>query len=156
MDVSEELIRQAFALSHARGADLLLLLGNFDVWHGDLAEMRGDSPRAEQAASAHPVITNRSHLADVLLMSRAIEALDADCRTALMTLYGARDGSPDAAPDRETNHDSSNHQRVSTCRSRLVAAYAELQKQTTGPATPEWVAEREHAAVSASHGHRRG
>ena len=156
MDVSEDLIRQAFALSHARGADLLLLLGNFDVWHGDLAEMRGDSPRVEQAASSPPVGTNRTDLADVLLMSRAIEALDADCRTVLMPLYGVRDGSPNAAPGREANHDSSNHQRVSTCRSRLVAAYGELLKHTAGPATPEWVAEREHAAVSASHGHRRG
>lgn len=152
MAVPEEVIRQAFALSHARGAALLSLLGDFKVWRGDLAEMRGDSPRTETIESGHPAVSNGSALADVLLMSRAIELLDADCRTALSGAYGIAEASPSAVASRKTM-DTAERQRVSACKRRLVELYAKLHA-TTGSVVPEWVAEREHAAI-ASHGRRR-
>ena len=50
----DEVVTEAFALSRARGAELLARLGDFNVWHGDLAAMRGDEPRGEgQAVSKH-------------------------------------------------------------------------------------------------------
>jgi len=46
--LERELI-EAFALSGARGAELLERLGDFNVWSGDLATMRGDEPRGARA-----------------------------------------------------------------------------------------------------------
>jgi hypothetical protein len=157
MDVSEEVIRQAFALSRARGGALLSLLGDFKVWRGDLAEMRDDFPRTAQADHAtQATATDRSDLADVLLMSRAIEILDSDCRTELSKAYELGGGMPTAASNRDANSNAPDRERVTACKSRLIGLYAELQTHATGPAIPAWVAEREHAAVAASHGRRRG
>ena len=84
----DALIETALALSHARGAALLAMLGEFDVWHGDLAEMRRDSPRA--GSRIEPERTTSKNLADVLLMARAIELLDGDgkerCRNRLIEI----------------------------------------------------------------------
>ena len=152
--IPEEVIRQAFALSQARGAMLLSLLGDFDVWRGDLAEMRGDSPRTEEKnRPEQPTVANGSTLTDVLLMSRAIEILDIDCRTALSKVYEIAQGIPGNKPSGEM--DTAERERASACKHRLVELYAQLQKQTTGSAAPEWVAEREHAVI-ASRGRRRG
>lgn len=151
--IPEEVIRQAFALSQARGVQLLSLLGSFDVWRGDLAEMRDDSPRTEEKnGPEQPTVANGGTLAEVLLMSRAIEILDSDCRTALSKAYEVAQGMPDNKPSRE---DTAERERASACKRRLVELYAQLQQQTTGSSPPAWVAEREHAII-VSHGRRRG
>jgi hypothetical protein len=139
---SDELIRQAFALSRARGAGLLSLLGEFDVWHGNLAEMRDDSATMDVTRN-EPTATTSKALADVLLVARAIEILDDRCRTALSNAYELGEG----APERE---------RLTACKRRLAEISAELESHAAGPAIPDWVAEREHAALTASHGRRRG
>ena len=152
--LSDELIRQAFALSRARGTGLLSLLGEFDVWHGDLAEMRGDSPTMEKAGTREPRATSSKALTDVLLIARAIEILDGGCRMALSKVYGE-----DATAGRSKNEvitDSSDRERLTACKRRLAEISAEIESHASGPSMPDWVAEREHSALAASQGRGRG
>lgn len=143
--LSEELIRQAFALSRARGAGLLSLLGEFDVWHGDLTEMRGDSLTADKAATRdEPKAPISNDLADILLIARAIEVLDDSCRMALSNVYELNKGA-----------DSSDQERLTACKRRLAEISSEIESHASGPAIPDWIAEREHAALAAYHGRGR-
>jgi hypothetical protein len=141
--VSEDVITEAFALSRARGAALLARLGDFNVWQGDLAAMRRDSPPADPGrapSKREPV----APLSETLLMARAIELLQPDCRTVLSRLYGGADD----AGGKPSNDTAAN------CRNRLLEIYMSLQSRSGELTTPEWVAEREHAALA--HGrHRR-
>lgn len=112
MDLSDELIQEAFALSEKRGVALLSLLSNYSVWHGDLAEMRGDSPRLSRQQQSAPT---SPRFADVVLMSRALALLDSKCRAALSV--------PDGGGDRK---------RRTECKERLTELYAQLQQRENG------------------------
>ena len=91
-----ELIAEAFALSNARGADLLVQLGNFGVWRGDLATMRGDAPRAESKSDSRSA-SLEVEFQEAFVLAKAIELLTPDCRSALAVAYSANgsDRSPD-------------------------------------------------------------
>jgi len=149
VNVSDEVIRQAFRLSSARGAELLALLGDFDVWRGDLAAMREDSPRIEQTAARADAPSDTRLLVSVLLMARAIEILDAECRTSLAKIYDRHDRI-------SANSTSDSVATDAACRGRLIEIYTALQTHAAGAGTPEWISEREHAAPASSGSRRRG
>ena len=109
MDVSDELIQEAFALSEARGAALLSALGNYNVWHGDLAEMRDDSPRVRRTEQ---IAATSARFADVVLLSRTLGLLDPDCKAAL-----------------SANGRGMNRERAIGCKRRLIELYSELQRR---------------------------
>src|SRR5258706_1026498 len=104
--VPEEVIREAFALSRARGAELLTRLGDFDVWQGDLSEMRGDTPRSIPSPVVRDHSTENTHfLFDTLTMARAIERLRPLCREVLSAVYESGEDTASLARDLETHKD---------------------------------------------------
>jgi hypothetical protein len=123
--MSEDVITEAFAFSRARGAALLARLGDFNVWRGDLAEMRGDSPRAKPG-HAPPKREPVAPLSETLLMARAIELLQPDCRAVLSRLYAGADENGGKGSDDTAAH----------CKSRLFEIYASLQNRSGEMATP--------------------
>src|SRR5947209_4348475 len=87
-ELPTSVVAEAFALSRERGADLLVRLGDFDVWRGDLNEMRGDSPATSQTVpDMNPSSATTNFFVDTLIMSRALELLQPVCRAALAALY---------------------------------------------------------------------
>jgi hypothetical protein len=83
----DEVIHLAFQIPEESGVELLLRLGAYDVWRGDLAEMRGDVPAsAVTSASAPPVsenLTRAEQLYDALLMKKGFEYLQPRCLETL-------------------------------------------------------------------------
>lgn len=144
----EQMIADAFVLSQARGADLLVHLGAFNVWRGDLATMRGDNPRAAEATTQTEAVAAPNHaLAETLLLARAIEVLPGICRAALSAVYADRKKPASLAVDLDT--EPADAQRiVSNCEQRLFDIYQSLANRTPADAAtvPEWMSEREHAA----------
>jgi hypothetical protein len=78
--LSRELIAEAVALANAKGADLLVQLGNFGVWHGELATMRGDDPRTTRSNTE--AASHGADFQEAFVVAKAIELLTADCRSA--------------------------------------------------------------------------
>src|SRR5687768_6693299 len=106
------IVAEAFALSNARGADLLVRLGAFGVWRGDLSAMRGDDPPVPQTTDPAASPTTPS-LVDTLVLSRAIELLPPTCRAALAAVY-LEHGHPDA--------------NAARCEQRLLEIYDSLTR----------------------------
>jgi len=154
--IPDEAVAEAFALSRARGAELLVRLGDFDVWRGDLTLMRSDSSRREQPDDEAARATTEGRLfADSLVLARAIELLPPVCRAALSAAYASGEEATSSAGELDT--DPAHVERIlADCRERLGEIYETLACDTThGEVTiPEWVAEREHA--SAGDSRRRG
>lgn len=148
----EQIVAEAFALSNARGADLLVRLGTFRVWQGDLATMRGDDPRGSNASDeAEEAASARDVLLDTLVLAKAIELLQPICRAALAAVYVERKDSSSLAADLDT--EPAYAQRIMTnCEQRLLEIYDSLAKSSPADAAtiPEWVLEREHAAAGGS------
>ena len=115
----EHVLTEAFALANARGADLLVNLGHYDVWRGDLASMRGDRPRHGTPSVEQPAAVSL----DPLLIARAIETLTPHCRAVLAARYGEKPQAPPAEVE-----------LVTDCERRLLEIYQSF--------------EREHAATS--------
>jgi len=131
----DQIVAEAFALSSARGADLLARLGDFNVWRGDLAMMRGDNPRAlvtdGEPTASQPRMRN---FLDTLILARAIELLQPECRAALSAAYA----------ERKPTESSSNLD----CEKRLLEIYDSLKASAQDETTvPQWISEREHAAA---------
>jgi len=147
----EKIVSEAFALSNSRGAELLARLGEFNVWNGDLATMRGDSPRASDTPE-EPVSTRRTIgvFLDTLLLARAIELLPPVCRAALSAVHAERKGKASLATELDTQ--PTDAQRITAnCEKRLLEIYDSLTTSAANEGTvPQWVSEREHAAVGGS------
>ncbi len=152
----DEVVSEAFALSRARGAELLARLGDFNVWHGDLAMMRGDEPRrGEEAVEGRHEGSTRRVFADTLVLARAIELLQPVCRAALSVAYLDRKDTASVAG--ELNISAEHAERlIVNCRERLLEIYESLTTDFASheAAMPTWVAEREHAAAGSNR--RRG
>jgi hypothetical protein len=134
--VPDEVIIEAFALSRERGAALLARLGDFNVWHGDLGAMRRDSPRSDQA-DMHSKRSPAVPLGQTLVMARAIELLQPDCRAVLANVYGD-DESARPALRSDMARTSERSAEALTCKSRLLEIYASLQGRSGEQATPDW------------------
>jgi hypothetical protein len=148
--VPEAVIREAFALSRARGAELLTRLGDFDVWRGDLSEMRGDSPRSAPGGTAQDHSAERTHfLFDTLAMARAIEKLRPLCRDTLSAVYEHPKDTANLSRELET-HEGDADEIATNCEKRLVEIYAALKDGSADDplTTPDWITEREHAAAA--------
>jgi len=147
----EHTVAEAFALSSARGADLLARLGSFRVWHGDLATMRGDDPRGPMSNDRPEAARPMTVFLDTLVLARAIERLSPVCRAALAAVYAEHKDAASLAADLDT--EPAHAERImSNCEQRLLEIYDALAKDSPGdPATvPEWVSELEHAAAGGS------
>lgn len=146
-----QIVAEAFALSTARGADLLAQLGSFRVWQGDLAAMRRDNPRAPMPNDEPEVVPAMRVFFDTLILARAIELLQPVCRAALAAVYAEHQDTASLAADLDT--DPADAQRILTnCEQRLVEIYDSLAKESPHDAAtvPQWVSEREHAAAGGS------
>jgi DNA-directed RNA polymerase specialized sigma24 family protein len=120
--LAEDVVAEAFALSGARGADLLARLGDFGVWRGDLATMRGDSPRGPASDGTPEAARPMATFLDALVLARAIEGLQPLCRAALTAVYAEQKDSASLAADLDT--DAAQAQRiVSNCEQRLLEIY---------------------------------
>src|SRR5438552_2560411 len=137
----DEVMTEAFALSRARGAELLARLGDFSVWHGDLATMRGDEPRQDEAKVdvGHEARTPRVFV-DTLILVRAIELLPTVCRAALSRAYVDRDDAAALASELDT-HAEHAERIIANCRERLRDIYESLTSGSsmTDTTIPEWV-----------------
>ena len=146
----DKLVAEAFALSNARGAELLARLGEFDVWRGDLASMRGDEPRQPEADEQQDSPPTLRIFLDTLVLARAIELLQPVCRAALAATYAETKDPASLAAELDTSTEYA-QRMVATCERRLLEIYDALttseQDQTR---MPEWVSEREHAAAGGS------
>jgi hypothetical protein len=112
--LSADAIAEAFALSNARGADLLLHLGNFGVWRGDLAAMRGDDPRATDVKTESGTAPSGADFQETFLLAKALDLLTPECRSVLTAAYAEqRSGS---TADRVTRG----------CERRLLEIYESL------------------------------
>jgi len=139
-----EVVAEAFALSGARGADLLARLADFGVWRGDLSAMRGDDPHEPMPAEAHDATRPIGDFFDALLLAGAIERLQPVCRAALAAVYAERKDTAALAADLDT--DSAHASRiVSNCEQHLLEIYDSLAKESAS--VPRWVSELEHAGV---------
>lgn len=138
-DSWESAIAEALAFSNARGADLLVRLGEFDVWRGDLATMRGDEPRSPvddgETEAREPSTPRRPN---VLVLARAIEELEPACRELLSRIYALHH-------DRNAMSRPA-HRLVGDCEKRLFAAYESLMRDV--PATVTAIANRESSEQS--------
>lgn len=141
-------VAEAFALSNARGADLLARLGAFRVWHGDLATMRRDDPRTSDSDHIPDVPATPSLFLDTIVLARAIELLQPICRATLASVYAERKDPAALAADLDT--DAAYAQKILTnCEQRLLEIYDSLIESTTDTAAiPQWVSKREQAAAA--------
>jgi len=144
----ERELAEAFALSNARGAELLERLGDFNVWKGDLAAMRDDEPRVPRDVHTEKMPEQESrNLVDTLVLARAIELLQPICRAALSSVYAHRAGAGSVAAELDTSPENA-ERMVTNCEKRLLQIYETLIPGTgESRAVPNWVSEREHAAV---------
>lgn len=130
--LSAQTIADAFALSTARGADLLAQLGDFGVWRGDLSAMRGDEPR-DPAQTETDAVPTTSNFSDTLLVVRALELLQPACREALRAAHidHRQPASSAAVVDTDPEH----AQRIAACEERLVEIYESLVKDSPAEMT---------------------
>ena len=140
-------VAEAFALSNARGAELLERLGDFNVWSGDLPTMRNDEPRAPSDTVERMSERESRNLVDTLVLARAIELLQPICRAALSSVYAHQAGTGSVATELDTSPENA-EQMVTTCEKRLLQIYESLiETSDESRAVPNWVSEREHVAV---------
>jgi hypothetical protein len=101
------LIRDAYELKDAKGAALLMSMGNYDLWRGDLSQMRGDVPPVEATSEEPPPDADR--FLRTLAISRSLNYLGPSCREVLDRTYGE-------------GHDptSAERTRVETCKQQLL------------------------------------
>jgi hypothetical protein len=129
----DQAIADALAFSQARGAELLVLLGDFDVWRGDLAEMRGDSPRTSRTPDATEVAGSDNRLTHALMMMKAAELLAGRLPSAgktdveiLTTALHAQSADAD--------------ENAREYQARLIQIYEQLRDTDDESAvTPEWI-----------------
>lgn len=129
----DRIAANAFALSSARGAELLAHLGDFNVWLGDLATMRDDDPRTVVTEDEPTAAQLRMRdFLETLVLARAIELLQPDCRAALSVVYSERK--------------LTESPRDLDCEKRLLEIYDSLKASEQDETTvPQWLSEREHA-----------
>jgi len=127
MRLPKGVVAEAFALSSARGADLLARLGEFNVWRGDLAQMRGDEPRLAKLEEN----TESSVPRDALVLAHAIELLQPACRAALSAVY-AKNGDADSLANELDTDPENSHRIVSNCEEQLQDIYDSLSETASG------------------------
>jgi len=89
--IDESAIAEALRLAEpGEGIKRLLSLQGLGLWHGDLAEMRGDSPRrpaTKRASSLSDASKEANRMAMVLLIKTALKQLTSEEREALRLHY---------------------------------------------------------------------
>jgi hypothetical protein len=139
-------IADAFALSQARGANLLFALAGSHIWRGDLSAMRDDVPHRGDGddENAQP----QPEAIDTLLLARAVEMLPPSCRSALADAYAKRNPAPAGQMIRDGGIEGVN---VSRCEDRLTEIFSSLRTSEAIEQVPRWVLARENGAIG---GHR--
>jgi hypothetical protein len=138
--LSRSEIADAFALSEARGADLLVALAGANVWRGNLPAMRGDEPGSEERDDEQGETNPRA--LDTLLLARAIEILPPPCRSALATTYAKRE---DIRASQMIRDGGAEGTKVMECVERLHEIFSSLRTSDAMEQVPSWVFERENA-----------
>jgi DNA-directed RNA polymerase specialized sigma24 family protein len=90
VEAAEQAMVAAFEIANARGASLLVALGRFDAWRGDLASMRGDTGASTIADRPMTVDVPANDGGDVLIVARALRSLSPRCRETLFLRYVER------------------------------------------------------------------
>jgi hypothetical protein len=110
------LFADAYALRGAKGVPLLLGMGSFDLWHGSLGQMRGDSP-AEAVISANED-ANTERFLQTLALSRALDAVPQKCAEVVRLAY-LKDGDKQIANALESEQ----------CTERLLAVASAIYRE---------------------------
>lgn len=79
------MIADAFDLRGRKGSDLLSQMGRFSLWHGDLAEMRGDSP--VQTGADVDDRTDAERFLQTFAVSEALDDLPPKCEALMRLVY---------------------------------------------------------------------
>jgi hypothetical protein len=100
-DISR-VIANAYALRGSKGSDLLSRMGSFDLWRGNLAEMRGDSQIEAAPDSTEPA--DADQFLQTLAVSRAFDYLPRKCEIAIRLVYGEGRDIGDMANELDATH----------------------------------------------------
>ena len=138
---SQDVVALAFDLPEEPGVDLLLRLGTLDVWRGDLAAMRDDTPQrnvAKAPAVAPQSLASAEKLYAAVLMRRALEYLQPRCRETLFLRY--RERHDDSAIAKElggTVADAEKLVRACLARAQEIARTLDAEEAIPAPATTQ-------------------
>lgn len=80
-----ELVTEALELRTAEGVDLLARVTRFNVWRGNLGEMRSDM--AGTSENVVPSTNDLEHFREVVALSKAVEYLQPRCSEAVFLTY---------------------------------------------------------------------
>jgi hypothetical protein len=94
-------IADAFELRGQKGSDLLSRMGRFDLWRGDLAAMRGDTPATPAKDRDNDV--NADRFLQTLAVSRALNELEPRCATVVRLVYSERSDLGHVASELDTS-----------------------------------------------------
>jgi hypothetical protein len=128
-DISR-VIADAFALRGRKGSDLLSRMGAFDLWRGNLAEMRDDSPISPAADTSDVGDTNR--FLQTLAVSRALDYLQLRCEAVIRLVYLEGSDTWRVANELETT-DRYAERLVENCTHRLVEVASKIYGEILQP-----------------------
>ena len=136
-------ITEAYELRSRKGSDLLLRMGSFDLWRGNLAEMRGDSPM--EPASETDNAGDTDQFLQTVAISRAFDFLQPRCAEVLRLVYVEGRDVGQLANEAES--------LVGNCLHRLVEVAWKIYRELiepSGAATPVQADRDTHPATSLS------
>jgi len=123
-------ISDAYELRGRKGSALLSRMGLFDLWRGNLAEMRGDPPI--EAVSETDNAGDTDQFLQTLAVSRAFELLQPRCAEVLQLVY--RDGRDvgQVADDLETTYQYAG-KLIENCSRRLFEVAGKVYREIIEP-----------------------
>jgi DNA-directed RNA polymerase specialized sigma24 family protein len=118
------LLVDAFALTETRGVALLESLGRFDVWRGNLDEMRGDPGAPASSEEAHRDVDEYFHRAAVV--HKALGYLQPRCQQTLRLTYVNQTPAVELAQALQTTPTYA-ETLVENCTQRLLEVVAKIE-----------------------------
>jgi hypothetical protein len=123
-------IAEAYAVRNRTGSDLLFSMGLFDLWRGNLAEMRGDVPQDPTPMDADAADADR--FLQTLAVSRSLEYLDPRCEEVIRLTYVEGRSAQQVAEVIETTSRYA-EKRVPYCTLRLFEIAEKIYRALTDP-----------------------
>jgi len=143
-------ITEAYELRGRKGGDLLSRMGSFDLWRGNLAEMRGDSPM--EPAPETDNAADIDQFLQTLAISRAFDILQPRCAEVLRLSYVEGRDIGQVANELDTTYRYA-ESMVANCLHRLVEVAWKVYRELIEPsdaATPGQADRDTHPATSLS------
>jgi hypothetical protein len=129
-DDSSHLIAAAYELRGKEGSALLSGMGLFDLWRGNLAAMRGDSPTAPVTKVGEAGDADR--FLQALAVSRSFEYLPPRCEAVIRLVYFEGRDTLQVAQELETTFRYA-EKLVDTCTRRLFEISENVYRELVQP-----------------------